>query len=64
MAVKIGKFGETEYVKKNIKITNSEYQKLCKVSERTALRDLDKLSTKGILQKKEKRKEKVSITVF
>jgi len=41
-----------EYVKKNSKITNSDYQKLCVVSERTALRDLDDLSAKDILQKK------------
>lgn len=45
-----------EYVKKNGKITNSDYQKLCEVSERTALRDLDELSTNGILQKKGEKK--------
>ncbi len=45
-----------EYVKKNRKITNSDYQKLCEVSERTALRDLDELSAKGILQKKGEKK--------
>ena len=45
-----------EYLKKNRKITNSDYQKLCDVSERTALRDLDGLSTKGILQKKGEKK--------
>ena len=45
-----------EYVKKNRKITNSDYQKLCEVSERTALRDLDELSSKGILQKKGEKK--------
>jgi len=45
-----------EYVKKNSKITNSDYQKLCAVSERTALRDLDDLSAKNILQKKGEKK--------
>ena len=45
-----------EYVKKNQKITNSDYQKLCEVSERTALRDLDELSAKGIMQKKGEKK--------
>ena len=45
-----------EYLKKNRKITNSDYQKLCDVSERTTLRDLDELSTKGILQKKGEKK--------
>lgn len=37
-------------------ITNSNYQKLCEVSERTALRDLDELSAKGILEKKGEKK--------
>lgn len=45
-----------EYVKKNGKITNSYYQKLCEVSERSALRDLDELNGKGILQKKGEKK--------
>lgn len=45
-----------EYVKKNAKITNSDYQKLCNVSERTALRDLEELSTKGVLQRKGEKK--------
>ena len=44
------------YTKKNGKITNSDYQKLSEVSERTALRDLDELSAKGILQKKGEKK--------
>lgn len=45
-----------EYVKKNGKITNSDYQKLGEVSERTALRDLDDLSAKNVLQKKGEKK--------
>jgi len=45
-----------KYIKKNGKITNSDYQKLCKVSERTALRDLDELRVKGILEKKGEKK--------
>jgi len=45
-----------EYVKNNGKITNSDYQKLSEVSERTALRDLDELNAKGILQKKGEKK--------
>lgn len=45
-----------EYVKKNGKITNSDYQKLCEVSERTALRDLDDLSAKNVFQKKGEKK--------
>lgn len=45
-----------EYVKKNGKITNSDYQKIGEVSERTALRDLDELSVKGILRKKGEKK--------
>ena len=40
-----------KYVKKNGKIINSEYQRLCTVSERTALRDLEELSFKGIFKK-------------
>jgi ATP-dependent DNA helicase RecG len=45
-----------EYVKKNGTITNSEYQRLCKVSERTALRDLEELSSTGIFKKKGEKK--------
>ena len=45
-----------KYVKKNGKITNSDYQKLCEVSERTALRDLEDLSANSILQKKGEKK--------
>jgi len=40
-----------KYVKKKGKIINSEYQRLCTVSERTALRDLEELSFKGIFKK-------------
>ncbi|MDZ7848668.1 MAG: ATP-binding protein [Owenweeksia sp.] len=40
------------YVREKGKITNSDYQQLCEVSERTALRDLDELRNKGILEKK------------
>lgn len=39
------------FLKDNIKITNSDYQTLCEVSERTALRDLDHLVSLKILQK-------------
>lgn len=45
-----------EYVKQNGRITNSDYQKLYDVSERTALRDLQVLNAKSIFQKKEKKK--------
>jgi ATP-dependent DNA helicase RecG len=45
-----------EYAKKNVKITNSDYQRLSKVSERTALRDLEELCIKGIFQKKGEKK--------
>lgn len=45
------------YVKKNGKITNSDYQELNDVSERTALRDLEALIKKEVLMKKgEKRR--------
>lgn len=44
------------YVKKNGKITHSDHQNLCKVSERTALRDLEELNAKGIFQKKGEKK--------
>ncbi|MBN1227922.1 MAG: DUF4062 domain-containing protein [Deltaproteobacteria bacterium] len=39
------------YVKKNGRISNSEYQKLIGVSRATATRDLDELFSKGILKK-------------
>jgi len=41
-----------EYLKENIKITNSIYRELFNISEKTAFRDLDKLVEKGILTKK------------
>jgi ATP-dependent DNA helicase RecG len=44
------------YVVENGSITNSDYQKISKTSERTALRDLDDLSAKNILQKKGEKK--------
>ena len=44
------------YVKNNGLITNSDYQKICGVSERTALRDLDDLNAKNVLQKKGEKK--------
>jgi ATP-dependent DNA helicase RecG len=40
-----------EYLKENIKITNSVYRQLVDTSEKTAYRDLDDLVTKGILIK-------------
>lgn len=45
-----------DYIKESSKITNSVYQLLNKVSERTALRDLEELSKKGILIKKGEKK--------
>lgn len=44
------------YIKQNGKITNSEYQKINNVSERTALRDLEALMLKEVVLKKGKRK--------
>ncbi len=44
------------YVKENESISNSEYQKLTEVSERTALRDLNNLISKQILEKKGEKK--------
>lgn len=44
------------YVVENGSITNSDYQKISNTSERTALRDLDDLSAKNILQKKGEKK--------
>jgi predicted HTH transcriptional regulator len=43
---------DARYVKKNKQITNTKYQKLCELSERTALRDLDDLTNKDIFIKK------------
>ncbi len=43
-----------KYVTKNGKITNKEYQKLFKVSDRTALRELSALVKKKILKKQGK----------
>jgi len=43
-----------EYLKENIKITNSEYQKLNSVSKATATRDLMELFDKYKLKRKEK----------
>lgn len=43
-------------VKKNGKITNSEYQKLNHVSDRTALRDIEELTEIGILLKEGEKK--------
>lgn len=40
-----------QFIKENHKITNSDYQTLCEVSERTALRDLDELINKKLLKK-------------
>ncbi len=44
------------YVVENGSITNSDYQKISDASERTALRDLDDLVVKNILQKKGEKK--------
>jgi len=44
------------YVKENGKITNSKYQNLCKTSERTALRDLEKLMGLKLFERKGERK--------
>ena len=43
-------------VKENGKITNSEYQKLNGISDRTALRDIEELTEKGILIKEGEKK--------
>lgn len=45
-----------EFIKQNGKVTNSQYQKLLNVSDRTALRDLDNLVSKEILIKKGQKK--------
>ena len=45
-----------EFVRRNSKITNSDYKKLFNVSERTALRDLVELGAKGVFQKKGEKK--------
>ena len=39
------------YVVENGSITNSQYQQVCNTSERTALRDLEELTGKGVLIK-------------
>lgn len=39
------------YVKQNGRILNKEYQQLTGVTDRTALRDLEELLTRGIVQK-------------
>jgi len=44
------------YTKKYGKITNSDYQKLCNVSERTALRDLDDLINRDVIKKEGEKK--------
>jgi len=44
------------FVKENGRITNNEYQNLNDVSERTALRDLDELTSKSILKKQGEKK--------
>lgn len=44
------------FVKEKGKITNSEYQSLNKTSDRTALRDLEELTEKGILIKEGEKK--------
>lgn len=45
-----------QYLTENKRITNSQYQVLCNVSERTALRDLEQLVTLNILQKSGQKK--------
>jgi len=45
-----------QYIKEHGKITNSDYQKINNVSERTALRDLDDLMRKEIVLKKGQKK--------
>jgi len=44
------------FVKERGKITNSEYQNLCKTSERTALRDLEKLMGLKLFERKGEKK--------
>ncbi len=44
------------YTKKYGKITNSDYQELCNVSERTALRDMDDLINRDVFKKKGEKK--------
>jgi len=39
-----------EYLQKNGKITNEEYRKLTKVSDTTAVRDLDELERLGLVK--------------
>ena len=45
-----------EYVKKNGRITNKEYKELNKISDRTALRDLEKLTDLQVLVKEGNKK--------
>ena len=45
-----------EYMKLNTSITNKEYQSLFDITDRTALRDLNDLVTKGLAQKKGEKK--------
>ncbi len=47
------------YVRENGKITNSEYQKLCNISDRTALRELVGLTQNGILKKTGKKRSTI-----
>jgi len=44
------------FIKEKGKITNSEYQVLNEVSDRTALRDIEELTEKGILIKEGEKK--------
>ena len=39
------------YVKEKVRITNSEYQELFKLSKRTATNDLDELVQKSLFEK-------------
>ena len=45
-----------EYLKLNTSITNKEYQSLFDITDRTALRDLGDMVTKGLVQKKGEKK--------
>ena len=45
-----------EFIKENSKITNSDYQELNDISERTALRDLEDLMEKEVLLKEGEKK--------
>jgi ATP-dependent DNA helicase RecG len=52
------------FMKESGKITNSEYQMLNEVSDRTALRDIDELTVKGILIKEGEKKGTTYKLVF